>query len=88
MSTVPCAVSTIDLDLGLLGADPAQQRHAVEPGHAEIGDQEIEALPREAVGRVGAVDRLGHHMALLGEGVREEFPQALLVVGYQNPGHG
>ena len=76
-----------DLDLGLLGARASHERHAVEAGHLEIGDDDVEALGFEPADRGGAVGRLLHVVTVRLQRLGQERADALVVVDHQDAGH-
>ena len=76
-----------DLHLGLLGAHPAQQRHAVQARHLEIGQHQVERLAREQARRGLAVGRLHHAQALALQHLGDEAADSFLVVDDQDAFH-
>ena len=77
-----------DLDLGLLGADLAQQPHAVEAGHLEIGEHQIEAAFVEDLRCFFSVLRGDHRVLVELERIGDELAQAGFVIGDQDACHG
>ena len=69
------------LDLGLFRANLAEQRHAIHPGHLEIGDHQIEAAFLEELRGGAAVGRLHAVVAVELERVAHEFADTGFVVG-------
>ena len=70
----------------LCGADAAADLHAVDLGHHEVEDDEVEALALEGVDRLLAVARLHDLVALLLEREAQELLDRLFVVGEQDLG--
>ena len=76
-----------DLELRLLGARAPHERHAIHDGHAEIGDEDVEALGFQPADRGGAVGRLLHVVTVRFQCLGQERAHALVVVDHQDAGH-
>ncbi len=77
-----------DGEIGVLLVHLLQELDTVTPGHADVGNHEVEvALPQGRQGPLGVAGR-GHREPALLQDVREERAEIGLVVGHEHvPGH-
>jgi len=67
--------------------DPARRLDPVEPRQVEVEDEEVEALPRGELDRLGAGEGLGHLVAEGGEVIAQDLVQLALVLDHEDPFH-
>ena len=76
-----------DLRVGKLGPHLGQEGEPAAAGHLEVGDDHVERLAVQDLGRFTAVGGRHDVVSVSGQRRGEQRPQPLLVVDHQNAGH-
>ncbi len=71
------------LHIGLPLLDLVKKLHTAQPGHPDVGDQQVEVIALELLKRIQTALRTDCRIALLLEGVGQVFEGNFLVFGYQ-----